>query len=129
MDLAISLKSISAYIVNVGGNSIHNCQEISTSNPVGSDHRIVFTSVKLSLRKPKTIPSKRLNWQALRSDETLYLAIDVEIFYRHAKALKVGKIFNIWKVWITEFRQTASRILQWEAWTPALVFGACRVEL
>ena len=29
---------------------------------------------------------------------TVYLASDVEIFFRHAKALKVGKIFNIWKV-------------------------------
>ena len=41
---------------------------------------------------------------SLHFDGTLdpYLASDVEIFFRHAKALKVGKIFNIWKVWITE---------------------------
>ena len=52
-------------------NSIHNSQAYSTSNPVGSDHRIVSTTIKLSLRKPKTNPSKRLNWQALRNDETL----------------------------------------------------------
>ena len=38
------------------------------------------------------------------------------------KALKVGKILNIWKIWITEFRLTAHRILKKEIWELAVVF-------
>ena len=46
-------------------NSIRNCQAYSTSNPVGSDHRIVSAFVKLSLRSPKISRPKKLYWHSL----------------------------------------------------------------
>jgi len=46
-------------------NSIHDAQAHSSSNPIGSDHRIVTVKVKLSLRIQKTIHSIRLNWKSL----------------------------------------------------------------
>ena len=64
-------------------NSIHNCQAYSTSNPVGSDHRIVSTTIKLSLRQQKSSRSKRLNWQALRNDENLRSLIGTSIINKY----------------------------------------------
>ena len=46
-----------------------------------------------------------------------YLVPDVEIFFRHAKALKVGKILNIWKEWTTEFSLTVFAKFQKESWS------------
>ncbi|XP_066922050.1 uncharacterized protein [Clytia hemisphaerica] len=48
-------------------NSIHDCQVHSSSDPVGSDHRIVVSKCKLSLRSTKKKPLNRLNWNILEN--------------------------------------------------------------
>ncbi|XP_066923743.1 uncharacterized protein [Clytia hemisphaerica] len=60
-------------------NSIHDCQAFSSSNPIGSDHRIVTARVKLSVRRPSPSTSKKLFWQSLTFDKTLSKRIDNEI--------------------------------------------------
>ena len=57
-------------------NSILDCQAYSSSNPIGSDHKMVSTKVKLSLRTTKATPRNRLNWAAILSDQTLANQID-----------------------------------------------------
>ena len=47
-----------------------------TSNPVGSDHRIVSTTIQMSFCKPKSNSSKRLNLEAIRSDADLGSRLD-----------------------------------------------------
>ena len=59
-------------------NSLHDCQAHSTSNPVGSDHRIVVGKCKLSLRTAKKKSVKKLNWSALK-DQVLSSTIYNEI--------------------------------------------------
>ena len=52
---------------------------------------LVFKSVqRLSLR---SYISLKINESNIKS----YIVFDVEIFFRHAKALKVRKVFNIYK--------------------------------
>ncbi|XP_066922479.1 uncharacterized protein [Clytia hemisphaerica] len=60
-------------------NSIPNCQAYSSSNPIGSDHRIVSTMIQMSFRTPKPNRSKRLNWQAIRNDIDLGTRIGANI--------------------------------------------------
>ena len=52
-------------------NSVKNCQAYSTSNPVGSDHRMVSMHIKLSLRITKINSSKRLYWAELAKNTEL----------------------------------------------------------
>ena len=59
--------------------SVHDCQAFSSSNPIGSDHRIVTAKVKLSVRRPSPSTSKKLFWQSLTYDKTLSKRIDNEI--------------------------------------------------
>ena len=40
----------------------------------------------------------------------------MEIFFQHAKALKVGEIFDIRKFGLTAFRLTVQPVLQKEVW-------------
>lgn len=63
-------------------NSVHDCQAFSTSNPVGSDHRIVTANVKLSVRRPKTSLKKKLFWRDLSYDLDLATRIDDTIASR-----------------------------------------------
>ena len=50
-------------------NSIHNSEAYSSFASVGSDHRIVTASVKLSLRATKTRSKKQqYDWKLLRYD-------------------------------------------------------------
>ena len=63
-------------------NSISDCQAFSSSNPVGSDHRIVTATVKLSLRRPSPQVAKKLFWQALTNDPALASRIDDTISSR-----------------------------------------------
>ena len=63
-------------------NSVHDCQAYSTSNPVGSDHRIVTAKVKLSVRRPKTTLKKKLFSHALSYDPALATRIDDTIASR-----------------------------------------------
>ena len=52
-------------------NSISECRAFSSSNPVGSDHRMVTATVKLSLRRPTLPKKKKLYWKALSLDKAL----------------------------------------------------------
>ncbi|MEM7375782.1 MAG: endonuclease/exonuclease/phosphatase family protein, partial [Bacteroidota bacterium] len=51
-------------------NSVHDSQAHSSSNPIGSDHRIVVAKCKLSLCTPKITCNKKLNWKVLSDPET-----------------------------------------------------------
>ena len=59
-------------------NSLHDCQAHSSSDPVGSDHRIVVTKCKLSLRSRKKKPMQKLDWKKL-DDQVISNAIDEQI--------------------------------------------------
>ena len=59
-------------------NSIHDCQAHSSSDPIGSDHRIVVSKCKLSLRSTSKKSMKRLDWNLL-SNPAIATAIDNEI--------------------------------------------------
>ena len=55
-------------------NSVRDSQAYSTFATVGSDHRIVSTTVRLSLRvskRPPTNPIKDIDWQLVNSDKSL----------------------------------------------------------
>ena len=55
-------------------NSIKDCQAFSTFATVGSDHRIVSATVRLSLRvskRPKPKPIKNIDWQQVVFDKSL----------------------------------------------------------
>ena len=60
-------------------NSIINCQAYSSSNPFGSDHRVVSTTIQMSFRTSKPNRSKRLNWQAIRNNIDLGSQIGANI--------------------------------------------------
>ena len=53
-----------------------DCQAFSSSNPVGSDHRIVSAKVKLSVRRPPPQIAKKLFWQHLSKDKNLSHRLD-----------------------------------------------------
>ena len=52
-------------------NSIKECRAYSSSNPVGSDHRMVTATAKLSVRCPALPNKKHLYWKALSLDKDL----------------------------------------------------------
>ena len=60
-------------------NSIINCQAYSSSNPIGSDHRIVVATIQLSLRKSRPKSRKKLYWHAVTVDRDLSSLLDNEI--------------------------------------------------
>jgi hypothetical protein len=60
-------------------NSINDCQAFSSSNPIGSDHRIVSTKIHLSVRTPKLVSRKQLYWRAISEDLDLANTIDTTI--------------------------------------------------
>jgi len=62
--------------------SFKDCQAYSSSNPVGSDHRIVSASIKLSLRSRKVSQPKKMYWRALSLDSELATRIDNTISAR-----------------------------------------------
>ena len=57
-------------------NSVSDCQAFSSSSPIGSDHRRVTSTIKLSLRAPKTRGPDKLYWRTLNNDTPLANAID-----------------------------------------------------
>ena len=64
-------------------NSILNTEAYNTFASVGSDHRIVSTRMRLSLRKSKTMPrQKQHNWELLRTDNNLQKLYTVEVHNR-----------------------------------------------
>ena len=60
-------------------NSVLNCQAYSSSNSIGSDHRIVTTTVRLSLRSPKQQLLKNLFWGSITTDPNLALEVDKSV--------------------------------------------------
>ena len=60
-------------------NSIKDCQAFNSSNPVGSDHRIVSTNIRLSLRVTKVATRKKLYWCAVNDDPFLASIVDDSI--------------------------------------------------
>ena len=63
-------------------NSFNDCQAYSSSNPVGSNHRIVTATVQLSLRHPRQSSVKKPFWQALTTDPVIVSQIDNTIASR-----------------------------------------------
>lgn len=61
-------------------NSIHDVRAYSSSNPIGSDHRILCARFKLSLRVANRKPLKRLNWNGLSRNPELQNTINDEIY-------------------------------------------------
>lgn len=75
-------------------NSIHNCQAYSSSNPVGSDHRMITANVKLSVRGPPSPPSKKLSWQSLFSNKNLARRIENSISQQFDDLLETEKDYS-----------------------------------
>ena len=71
-------------------NSFRDCQAHKSSVTIGSDHNIVSAKIRLSLRAPKTMPSKNLFWKALRFDKQLADLVDESISSRF-NALPIAK--------------------------------------
>ena len=63
-------------------NSFNDCQAYSSSNPVGSDHRIVTASIQLGLHRPKQPSAKKLFWRALTTDPVIASQVDNTIASR-----------------------------------------------
>ena len=57
-------------------NSFTDCQAYSSSNPVGSDHRIVTATIKLSLRCQKQPATRKRFWRALTTDLVIASQVD-----------------------------------------------------
>ena len=60
-------------------NSIHDSQAHSSSDPIGSDHRVVTVKCKLSLRSTRQVPKKNLNWKAITKDDDLAKRVESQI--------------------------------------------------
>ena len=75
-------------------NSVNDCQAYSTSNPVGSDHRIVTTKIKLSVRRPNRSVKKKLFWHALCYDPALATCIDDTIASRFDNLPPVKQVYS-----------------------------------
>ena len=62
-------------------NRITNVEAYSTFSSIGSDHRIISSKVRLSLRASrKTLPRKlRYNWPLFKSDMSLQEKYAIEI--------------------------------------------------
>ncbi|XP_072050064.1 uncharacterized protein [Amphiura filiformis] len=64
-------------------NSLLNAEAYNTFASVGSDHRIVTSRIRLSLRKTKTLPrGKNHDWKTLCSDSKLQELYTVEVHNR-----------------------------------------------
>ena len=53
-----------------------DCQAYSSSDPVGSDHRIVTATIKLRLHCQKQPATRKLNWRALTTDPVIASQVD-----------------------------------------------------
>ena len=66
-------------------NSIKDCRAYSSFSSVGSDHRIVSASVKLSFRVSKKTtadPMKSIDWKSVQNDKNLSTQYTVDVFNR-----------------------------------------------
>ena len=52
-------------------NSIRNCEDYNRFYSIGSDHRIISTKIKLSLRAQRNIvATPAYNWSILKNEKT-----------------------------------------------------------
>lgn len=66
-------------------NSVRNCRSYSTFSAVGSDHRIVSATIKLSLRISKRTPPdpmKTIDWSKVCEDPNLSSKYALDVFNR-----------------------------------------------
>jgi len=64
-------------------NSVKNSRSYSSFSTVGSDHRIVSSSVKLSLRsskKAKPHPMKTIDWKTVSANSTISKQFSLDVF-------------------------------------------------
>ena len=64
-------------------NSVKNSRSYSSFNSVGSDHRIVSSTVKLSLRsskKAKPLPMRLIDWKAVSTNSFLSKQFSLDVF-------------------------------------------------
>ncbi|XP_063686094.1 uncharacterized protein LOC134819873 [Bolinopsis microptera] len=65
--------------------SVKNTEVYSFFSTLGTDHRLVLSKIKLSLRRAKKLPKKTwYNWGALKSDEDLQKRYAVEVKNRYS---------------------------------------------
>ena len=65
-------------------NSVVDCQAYSTSDPIGSDHRMVTAKTGLSLRTTKSLKRNNLNWSAISTNQALAENIENQIYTKWA---------------------------------------------
>ena len=67
-------------------NSVHNTETYSSFSSLGSDHRLVLTKVKLSLRKSKNLPRRVIyDWDNFKDNEELRTKYTVEVKNRFSR--------------------------------------------
>ena len=75
-------------------SSIKNTEPCKSFNSLGSDHRAVLSTVKLSLRKNKSLPRvKRYDFSKLKSDQDLQIKYAVEVKNKYS-ALESEEILD-----------------------------------
>ena len=91
-------------------NSVKNSRAYSSFSSVGSDHRIVSSTVKLSLRsskKAKPHPMKSIDWKTVSANQTLSKQFSLDVFNRF-KSLSTFEVNsdNIEDVYCTLIKST-----------------------
>jgi len=91
-------------------NSVKNSPAYSSFSSVGSDHRIVSSTVKLSLRsskKAKPYPMKSIDWKTVSANQTLSKQFSHDVFNRF-KSLSTFEVNsdNIEDVYCTLIKST-----------------------
>jgi len=74
--------------------SVRDCQAFNSANPIGSDHRIISTKIRLSVRVPKILPRKKLCWRAVRDDPELADSIDSTISHSFSRLPEVQRTYS-----------------------------------
>ena len=74
-------------------NSVKNTEPYSTFSSVGSDHRILVTEIKLSLRVEKKSQIKpKLDWSVLTKETELQKMFTIEVKNRFSKLQEIDSI-------------------------------------
>ena len=95
-------------------NSIHNTEAYNTFASVGSDHRIVTTRIRLSLRSSGKSPPKRvkLDWKKLREETALQEQYSIKVQNRfQALASDEQTGTERYESFIQANRETANELL------------------
>ena len=77
-------------INNKWKNSVKNAEPYSSFASVGSDHRVVSATIKLSLRTPKETKrdTVKYDWKVLRNDKSLQEQYTVEVRNRYEELME-----------------------------------------